>query len=376
MTDSETTLLTGATGFVGRELLWRLVRRPDQRVVCLLRARGAVDVGARLAGLLDRARPTLTVEERSRATAVEGDLTLRDLGLPPERRDPLAAAVTRVIHAAANVDWGATREGARRVNVEGTMRVLDFAAIAHRAGALKRFDDVSTCHVCGRRRGRIDEDSLDESAGFFNHYEQSKFEAEQRVRASGLPFAVFRLSSVVGDSKTGYASTFKVMYWPLKMLARGMARVVPADRRGVVDVVPIDYVCDALEIISADPAQRGRTFHLAAGPDRASTIGELLDLGVARFGVRPPWLVPPALFFATVRPLLYAVTWGRRREILKKGRVYVPYFAFGASFGTSNARAVLDPAGLRPPLVHEYFARLIDYAVASDWGKRDPGQAS
>lgn len=374
---SGTVLLTGATGFVGRELLWRLVRQPGNRVVCLLRAKNDAEAAAKLAHVLDQARPeALTAEQRARATVVRGDLTEEELGLTPVQRDELATSVHRVIHDAATVDWATSLETARRINVEGTRRVLELAALAHARGVLRRFDYVSTCHVCGRRRGRIAEESLDGSAGFFNNYEQSKFEAEQLVRRSGLPFATFRLSSVVGDSRTGYSSTFRVMYWPLKMLSRGMAWVVPADRRGIVDIVPVDYVCDALEALSADMSQRGKTFHLAAGPQHSSTIGELLDLGVKTFRVRAPLLVPPSTFFYTLRPLLFLITWGKRREMLKKGRVYVPYFSFRSPFDTSQARAVLDKLGLRPPLVRDYFQTLIDYAIASDWGKRPPSAAA
>jgi hypothetical protein len=81
------------------------------------------------------------------------------------------------------------------------------------------------------------------------------------------------------------------------------------------------------------------------------------------------------VFFYTVRPLLYLLTWGKRREMLRKGRVYVPYFAFRAPFDTARARAVLEQRGLRPPLVQDYFQKLIDYAIASDWGKHEPSQA-
>src|SRR5262249_43191732 len=163
-------------------------------------------------------------------------------------------------------------------------------------GLLKAFDYISTCHVCGQRSGLIAENDLDGKHGFFNSYEQSKFEAEQLVRASDLPYCTFRLSMVVGDSRTGYAATFKVMYWPLKMLDRGLAKAVPAERSGIIDLTPVDYVCDALEALSADPGQRGKTFHLAAGPDRASTVGEILGLAVKSFRVREPWLIPPWLF--------------------------------------------------------------------------------
>ena len=369
---SETVLLTGATGFVGRELLWRLARRPSDRVMCLVRGKDAAESAAKLAHILDIARPLpLTADDKSRVTVVRGDITQDRLGVSAAQYDELAGMVTRIVHDAATVDWAATLDAARRINVEGTRRVLALAQAGQQRGALRRFDYVSTCHVCGKRTGNIAEESLDDRAGFFNHYEQSKFEAETLVRRSGVPFSTFRLSSVVGDSRTGYSSTFRVMYWPLKMLSRGMAWVVPADRAGMLDIVPIDFVCDALEALSADPSMRGKTFHLAAGPERSSTIGELLDLAVRRFRVRPPMLISPAAFDRYLRPLLYLVTWGRRRDMMKKGRVYRPYMAFRASFDTAQGRPALDAVGIRPPLVRDYFERLIDYALESDWGKRE-----
>jgi long-chain acyl-CoA synthetase len=368
----ETLLLTGATGFVGRELLWRLARRPGTRVICLVRGKEDAESAAKVAHILDIARPeSLTAEDRSRVSVVRGDITQDRLGLSAAQFDELAGVATRVIHDAATVDWAAPLETTRRINVDGTRRVLELAHSGYRRGTLRRFDYISTCHVCGRRTGNILEASLDDSAGFFNNYEQSKFEAETLVRRSGVPFSTFRLSSVVGDSRTGYSSTFRVMYWPLKMLSRGMAWVVPADRAGLLDIVPIDFVCEALEALSADPSMRGKTFHLAAGPEHSSTIGELLDLAVNRFRVRPPMLISPSTFDTYLRPLLYLVTWGRRRDTMKKGSVYRPYLAFRASFDTAERRAVLDPLGIRPPLVREYFQRLIDYALESNWGKRE-----
>jgi long-chain acyl-CoA synthetase len=337
-----------------------------------VRGKEDAESAAKVAHILDIARPeSLTAEDRARVSVVRGDITQDRLGLSAARFDELAGVATRVIHDAATVDWAAPLETTRRINVDGTRRVLELAQSGYRRGTLRRFDYISTCHVCGKRTGNILEASLDDSAGFFNNYEQSKFEAETLVRRSGVPFSTFRLSSVVGDSRTGYSSTFRVMYWPLKMLSRGMAWVVPADRAGVLDIVPIDFVCEALEALSADPSMRGKTFHLAAGPERSSTIGELLDLAVSRFRVRPPMLISPSTFDTYLRPLLYLVTWGRRRDMMKKGRVYRPYMAFRASFDTAEGRSVLDPLGIQPPLVREYFQRLIDYALESNWGKRE-----
>jgi thioester reductase-like protein len=368
----QTVLLTGASGFVGRELFWRLARVPHVRIVCLIRARDSGAAASRLQEILEKAQPSpLTAEERSRCSAIQGDITLERLGLSKAQWEELAGSVDRIVHAAASVDWAMPLEAARQINVEGTRRVLELAGAAQAKGVLRKLDYLGTCHVCGRRSGLIMEPELDGSAGFFNNYEQSKFEAEKLVRSSELPFCIFRLPMVVGDSRTGYASTFKVMYWPLKMLSRGAVWAVPAERGGVVDLSPVDYVCDALEALSADPAQRGRTFHLAAGPERASTIGEMLDLAVASFEVRSPWIISPPLFDLAIRPLLHLAMWGRRRQQMKKGKVYRPYLAFHATFDTTQVRSALEPMGIKPPPVREYFQRLIDYAIASDWGKRE-----
>jgi hypothetical protein len=180
---------------------------------------------------------------------------------------------------------------------------------------------------------------------------------------------------VVGDSKTGHTSSFNVMYWPLKMLSRGMFRLAPADPQGVVDVVPLDYATDAVEAISADPAQRGKCFHIAAGPQACCTVSEFLDLAVEVMGIRRPILMNPALFLALVRPLILTVAWGKRRENFHKARVYLPYLSYCAKFDDTQARAALAPRGIAPPPVRDYFRTLIEFAVATDWGKRLPSSA-
>jgi thioester reductase-like protein len=372
MQSIQTVLLTGATGFVGRELLWRLARLPHIRVHCLIRSQDSAGADRRLHDVLDNAQPSpLTPEERSRCAAIAGDLTLEKLGLTSEQWKELASSVTRIVHGAASVDWAMPLNVARSINVQGTSRVIELAQEAHARGVLQAFDYISTCNVCGRRRGVVPETDLDASHGFFNHYERSKFEAEQLVRASRLPYCIFRLSMVVGDSHTGYASTFKVMYWPLKMLSRGLAWAVPADKGGIIDLVPVDYVCDALEALAADRSQRGKTFHIAAGPGRSSTIAEMLALAVRSFKVRAPLLIPPVLFSIAIRPVLFLVVWGKRRRLLQKGKVYRPYFSYGAIFDTTQVRTALEPAGIKPPLVQDYFQKLIDYAIASNWNRTE-----
>jgi len=368
---AETVLLTGATGTVGRELLGRMLRSPDTRVICLVRAGSGEDAQQRLDRTIDDLPGTpITSDQRHRASAVAGDLTRNRLGVSDRQWDGLANEVTRIVHGAASVTWNLTLAESRAINVGGTERMLHLARDGRRRGALRRFDYLGTCMAAGKRQGLIAEDDLDGSHGFHNTYEQTKFEAEQLVRkhAGELAPSIFRLAMVVGNSKSGYTSTFNVMYWPLKMMARGRIVAAPGDRGSILDMVPLDFVGDAIETLSADPAQRGKSFHIAAGP-AACTVGDVLDLAVRRFGVRQPLLIHPRAF-RLLRPLLYSVVWGKRRETMKKGRVYMPYLSYRTRFDTSHVRAALEPAGIRPPAVREYFEQLIDYAIATDWGRR------
>ncbi len=371
-TGNRVIVLTGATGAVGREQLGRMARVPGTRVICLVRAASDHDAEARLSQTLgEMTHQPLSSEETARITALSGDITRPRLGLTAARWEALAEEATRIVHGAANVSWSLPIEEARRINVGGTQEMLHLAEAAASRGNLEAFDYISTVMVAGKRRGLIGEEELDESAGFFSTYEQSKSEAERLVRSKrgNLPVSVFRLSMVVGDSRTGHTSTFNVMYWPLKMLSRGMFWVVPADPDGVVDVVPVDYVADAVEALSADPKQRGKSFHIAAGAEDCSSVGELLDLSAQVMKIRRPKLVNPKVFFALVRPFVDAVTWGKRREVLKKARVYIPYASYAARFDVTQARAGLEPLGLKPPPVSAYFRTLIEYAIATDWGK-------
>jgi nucleoside-diphosphate-sugar epimerase len=324
---------------------------------------------------LDAAQPTsLTSAERSRAIPLRGDLTLERIGLTESQWQQLTGEVDRILHCAASVAFHVSFDESRMINVDGTRRILQLAKAAMRR-RLTRFDYISTCYVAGRQAGLIREEDLAQGQSFNNNYERTKCEAEALVRAhrNDVPICIFRLPMVVGDSRTGYAATFKVMYWPLKMLSRGYVWVVPGDAKGVVDIVPVDFVCDALEFISADPSQRGKCFHLAAGPERSATVGQCLDLAVATFGARRPLLMNPAVFRSLVRPLLKLVMWGRRRELLTKGTVYTPYISYRAQFDTSQVRAALSNSGLEVVPVERYFRKVVEYAVETDWGKRLQG---
>jgi thioester reductase-like protein len=332
-------LLTGATGFVGREVLSRFLARGDRHIFALVRA----DDDDQAAGRLPA---------HARLTAVAGDIEERELGLADPASERLRREVTTVLHCAASVSFELPLDDARSVNVEGTRRMLQFARSCDR---LERFSYVSTAYVAGEPGGLFREDELAVGQEFRNPYERSKFEAELALRSEGrdLPLQILRPSIVVGDSSTGRTSSFNVLYGPLKAFARGAIPAIPARRDAPVDIVPVDYVADRVhELATHGP---NGTFHLVAGRN-ATTVGRLLEMSSEELGRSEPAVLSPRLYRRWVHP------WLRRRHSgLRRMEVYFPYFSMRVRFDDKR----LGPG----PRVESYFHRLVRYAQAARWGR-------
>ena len=270
-------LLTGATGFVGMEVLARYLERTDRRVYALVRGADDCDAAARIARTL-RCLFGLGHPYAERVVPVRGDVTRRALGLGSEA-DALAEHVSEVVHCAATVSFGLSLRVSRATNVGGTERMLRFARLCQQRGGLRRFSHISTAYVAGEHAGCFSEDDLELGQRFRNPYEQSKFEAERIVGRwrSRLPITVMRPSIVVGERDSGWTASFNVLYWPLRAFAHGAYAALPARHEAPVDVVPVDYVADAIFALSQAPETEGGTFHLTAGRD-TSSVGELVEL--------------------------------------------------------------------------------------------------
>jgi thioester reductase-like protein len=366
---SDGVLLTGATGFVGMELLARYLERTDRRVHVLVRApnerAAATRIERTLVGLFGLRHPYA-----GRVVPVRGDVTRASAGLR-RRRDALAEHVNEVVHGAASVSFDLDLDEARAINVEGTRRMLEFAERCEARGGLRRFSYISTAYVAGEHAGGFSEDDLGRNQRFRNTYEQSKFEAEHVVAGwrGQLPVTVLRPSIVVGARDSGWTASFNVLYWPLRAFARGAYAALPARGDAPVDVVPIDYVADASFALSQAREAEGATFHLTAGAD-ASSVGELVELASAYFERPAPRLIEPALYRRVVHPLLVRGTRDeRRRRSLRRSETFFPYFAMGVTYDDRRARIALRGTGIEPAPLHTYFDRLVEFALAADWGR-------
>jgi long-chain acyl-CoA synthetase len=358
-------LLTGGTGFVGAELLARYLERSDRPVYALVRAE------SRQAGeerLREKLSPLLGTDVSERLVAVPGDIESPGLRLSEADRDRLAGEVGQVVHAAASVSFDLPLDDSRRINVEGTRNVLDFAL---GCDVVERFAYVSTAYVAGDHTGEFGEDDLAVGQEFRNPYERSKFEAEQLVRshAHELPIQIFRPSIVVGEAESGWTDSFNVLYTPLRAYARGQLPFVPARQTSPVDVVPVDYVADSVFELARRPVERMETYHLVAGPE-ATTVEEIIGMASKELDRRLPLVVPPPLYRRLMHPLLLWRSDRRRERVLRRLEAFFPYFTMRVRYRNERARRLLEPEGIRVSPIRSYFGRLIAFAQRADWGKR------
>ena len=341
--------ITGFPGFIGRRLVRRLAERarPGARLVLLVQPRTVAAARAALAA------------DGIDAELLEGDVEQMHLGLSGAEFKQLAAAVTDVWHLAA-ISWlGADPRFMRRVNVEGTRNVLDFAYAAKK---LERLNHFSTAYVSGDRIGVILEDELAMGQRFHNAYEDSKFQAELLVRRAqaDLPATIFRPSIVVGDSRTGEIDRFTGPYALAILLVASPLSVplpLPGDAVAPLNVVPVDFVVDASLAIARDPAGAGRTIHVVdPSPLSARRVYEMI---AAHAGRKLPSVSVPARAFQAVLqlPLLERLSRAHRPAI-----EYVNHLAI---YNCRNLLELLEGTGIQCPPITSYLDRLIEFVQAT-----------
>jgi NAD(P)-dependent dehydrogenase (short-subunit alcohol dehydrogenase family) len=246
--------VTGGTGLIGRAVVERLLERG---LDVTLMVRGASM--SRRGDVLD----ALRAAARGRLTVVDGDLTKPGLGLDEDGVDALSRAA-HCFHIGALYDISADEEALHTANEEGTKALL---SVLEKAGFDGRLHFVSSVAVAGDFDGTFREDMFEEGQSFEHAYHQTKYAAEKLIRDSKLNARIYRPSSVVGDSKTGAIDRLDGVYFSfpaIQKLSRTLPRWVrlPVPRiRGAFNLVPVDYVADALVHIALSETHH-RVFHL------------------------------------------------------------------------------------------------------------------
>ncbi len=369
--------LTGASGLVGQSIISKIIQANNvTSLVLLIRGNSEAEAENRINDLLFSLPPDVDLEQaKARIKVIRGDITLKQLGLADSVYKNLASQITHIIHSAASVKFHLSLDQARTVNLFGTKNVVALARLAQKGGQFKRMAHISTSYISGDKSGLIKEDELDTGQTFSNTYEQAKFEAEQYIHqfSHDLPVTIFRPSIIVGDSKTGVTPSFNGIYTPLRFIYRGIVSHMPGSSDTPLDVVPVDYISDAiLYILFKSKDSIGRTYHLAGTKVNAMKAAEITELAIDYFNQTleqrkiPQIKFIPMISYEEEKRLLNH----RERRTLEALKEYVPHLKIKKFFDTTNTQALLKDTGITPPPFKKYYKILLQYCLSTDWGKR------
>jgi len=336
--------LTGFPGFLGTRLVRSLAEQDADATFGLL-------IQPKFAQRAQRVLEDLGLAHR--AELLPGDITEPDLGLGA-RYDDVLQETTAAFHLAAVYDLSIPRDVGWAINVDGTRHVVD---LLEQCPNLERFGYVSTAYVSGLRTGMIYEDELAHNAGFKNFYEETKYHAEVIVqgRMTAIPTMIFRPAVVVGDSQTGETDKFDGPYFILNALQKLpkytlMTRVGTGQRE--VNLVPVDFVIDAMTELIRHDENLGTVFHLSdpnplTTQELMETFVDLLDKKVAYVPV-PPAVARTAMDTGIGKYL------GISPELLD-------YFDHPAHYDSSNTQAALEGTGIECPRLPSYAPTMVEY---------------
>ena len=353
--------VTGATGFIGKRLVKKLLERKGAKVYFLIRKESSGKVAA--------LREYWGVSA-ARAIPVHGDLTRKKLGVSAEDTKKLKGEISNFYHLAAVYDLEADEESQIAVNIDGTRNTVEFAKTID-AG---HFNHVSSIAAAGLYEGVFREDMFKEAENYDHPYFKTKHESEKIVRNEcTLPWTVFRPAMVVGHSVTGEMDKIDGPYYFFKLIQR-IRKLLPSWmpmvglEGGRINIVPVDFVVNSLDFISHHERASGKCFHLV--DPVGYRVGDVLDiLSKAAHAPRMNLFVNAALLGfipKAVKKGLMALGPVRRVRNAIMTDLGVPedilaFVNYPTRFDCRETLAALKGSGITCPNLNDYAWRLWDY---------------
>ncbi len=353
--------ITGATGFIGKRLVKKILARKDSVVYFLMRETSR----DKLPSLLEYWGTTET-----RAIAVFGELRSSQLGVSSADQKTLSGKIDHFFHLAAIYDMKAGPEEQMEVNVAGTRHAVELA----QAISAKCFHHTSSIAAAGMFEGIFREDMFDEAEGLDHAYFATKHESEKIVRQEcKLPYRVYRPGMVVGDSVTGEMDKIDGPYYFFKLIQRIRQMLPPwmpiiGLEGGRINIVPVDYVVNAMDHIMHQPNLDGKAFHLT-DPD-PMRVGEVLNefcraahaptmsirINAALLGFIPKSVKKGLMSLTPVRRVTDAIMkdLGLPEEVMQ-------FINYPTRFDNRDAAAALKGSGITCPPLKSYSAPIWDY---------------
>jgi NAD(P)-dependent dehydrogenase (short-subunit alcohol dehydrogenase family) len=353
--------VTGATGFIGKRLVKKLLSRKGSVVYYLIRESSQDKIPALL---------EYWEASKTRAIPVFGDLRAPKLGVSKEDTKTLAKNIDHFFHLAAIYDLAADADEQMEINVEGTRQTVAFA----NAIGAKNLHHVSSIAAAGMFEGIFREDMFEEAENLDHPYFMTKHESEKIVRKEAkMPLRVYRPGMVVGDSKTGEMDKIDGPYYFFKLIQR-VRQILPpwmpmiGLEGGRVNIVPVDYVVNAMEHIAHKDNLTANCFHLTdpepmrvgdvlntfARSAHAPTMG--LRINAALLGFIPKSVKKGMMALTPVRRVRNSVMkdLGLPDDILH-------FINYPTRFDNRDAAAALKGSGINCPRLEEYSDRVWDY---------------
>ena len=353
--------VTGATGFIGKRLVKKLLERKGSVVHFLIRQASE----AKVAGLRE-----YWGVSASRALPVFGDLTSKKLGVSADDIKALKGQMDHFYHLAAVYDLEADAESQIAVNIDGTRNTVELA----KAIGAKHFHHVSSIAAAGLYEGVFREDMFDEAENIDHPYFMTKHESEKIVRTEcKVPWSVYRPALVVGDSRTGEMDKIDGPYYFFKLIQR-MRQILPpwmpsvGLEGGRINIVPVDFVVEALDHISHHKRASGQCFHLV--DPMGYRVGDVLDIlskaahapkmnlfvNAALMGFIPKSVKKGLMALAPVRRVYRAIM-----QDLGLPEDMMNFVNYPTRFDCRETLAALKGSGIECPNLKDYAWRLWDY---------------